>query len=590
MRTTLAAGLVLLALAWAAPASAATIHVNCAHANLQNKINGAPAGSTLEIAGTCVGHFTVSKSLHLVGDPTATLDGNDGGITLTLGVGTVELRHLVVTGGRIAGGVQAFGAGINASNTQLTLRHVVLKGNVAHATASPADVAIAEGGGISSFGGSLTVIDSVVKGNSAKAEAGTVFAFGGGIYRVGLLTIKGSKIASNSTIGTSQGTSGSIQGGGLFIDEGNLLAKASSFTGNRAKITGPAGPMTAEGGGIYFSDAFAITLQRTRLADNVASVESQGSDANAHGGGAGGAVNSANFANTTWSGNRAHAASNSDAEALGGAASLQTGGTVKFVLSRVMANQADAHGTANVDSASGGVDLANGRLVFQSSTVNGNTATSPTGASTSASGGGLAVDNELVVSNSTVSRNVASATGGQSLGGGIILAGTGSGSITNSTIASNQAIGSTARGGGIDTFRNLTLTSSTVAGNSAKLGGGLYKEVGTTTLQATILAANTASSSGPNCRGGNFDSAGRNLVADTTGCIFSALAGDILDKPAKLGTLGAHGGPTQTIPILATSPALNAVPIAACQVNRDQRGVKRPQGARCDIGAFERKT
>jgi len=53
--------------------------------------------------------------------------------------------------------------------------------------------------------------------------------------------------------------------------------------------------------------------------------------------------------------------------------------------------------------------------------------------------------------------------------------------------------------------------------------------------------------------------------------------------------LGAHGGPTQTIPILASSPALNSVPIAACQVNRDQRGVKRPQNKRCDVGSFERK-
>jgi hypothetical protein len=50
-----------------------------------------------------------------------------------------------------------------------------------------------------------------------------------------------------------------------------------------------------------------------------------------------------------------------------------------------------------------------------------------------------------------------------------------------------------------------------------------------------------------------------------------------------------RASPTQTTPILATSPALNAVPIAACQVHRDQRGVRRPQGKRCDVGSFERK-
>ena len=34
---------------------------------------------------------------------------------------------------------------------------------------------------------------------------------------------------------------------------------------------------------------------------------------------------------------------------------------------------------------------------------------------------------------------------------------------------------------------------------------------------------------------------------------------------------------------------MNAIPVAACDVNKDQRGVKRPQGNRCDIGAFEVK-
>jgi hypothetical protein len=57
----------------------------------------------------------------------------------------------------------------------------------------------------------------------------------------------------------------------------------------------------------------------------------------------------------------------------------------------------------------------------------------------------------------------------------------------------------------------------------------------------------------------------------------------------KLGSLGSNGGPTHTIPLLAGSPALSAIPAAQCAVPRDQRGVKGPQGPRCDIGAFERK-
>ncbi len=49
--------------------------------------------------------------------------------------------------------------------------------------------------------------------------------------------------------------------------------------------------------------------------------------------------------------------------------------------------------------------------------------------------------------------------------------------------------------------------------------------------------------------------------------------------------LADNGGPTQTIAILANSPALNAGTTAGLAT--DQRGVSRPQGAATDIGAFE---
>jgi len=41
--------------------------------------------------------------------------------------------------------------------------------------------------------------------------------------------------------------------------------------------------------------------------------------------------------------------------------------------------------------------------------------------------------------------------------------------------------------------------------------------------------------------------------------------------------------------IAGGSPALNRIPTGPCSVKVDQRGVKRPQGPRCDIGAYERK-
>src|SRR5208282_357272 len=80
-------------------------------------------------------------------------------------------------------------------------------------------------------------------------------------------------------------------------------------------------------------------------------------------------------------------------------------------------------------------------------------------------------------------------------------------------------------------------------------------------------------------------------------CAFAG-TGDMNSTAAGLdpGGLKANGGPTQTIALLATSPAVAAIPLSPVNyctdtngnpVTSDQRGVTRPQGPACDIGAFE---
>ncbi len=54
----------------------------------------------------------------------------------------------------------------------------------------------------------------------------------------------------------------------------------------------------------------------------------------------------------------------------------------------------------------------------------------------------------------------------------------------------------------------------------------------------------------------------------------------------KLGPLADNGGPINTFALLPGSPAINKGDIAACYAT-DQRGLPRPQGAACDLGAFE---
>ena len=60
----------------------------------------------------------------------------------------------------------------------------------------------------------------------------------------------------------------------------------------------------------------------------------------------------------------------------------------------------------------------------------------------------------------------------------------------------------------------------------------------------------------------------------------------ILTTDPKLGTLGNYGGFTQTIPLLAGSSAIDAGDDSVCPAT-DQRGIIRPQGLHCDIGAYE---
>jgi hypothetical protein len=46
-------------------------------------------------------------------------------------------------------------------------------------------------------------------------------------------------------------------------------------------------------------------------------------------------------------------------------------------------------------------------------------------------------------------------------------------------------------------------------------------------------------------------------------------------------------GTTRTHALLPNSPAVNHIPAGSCVETEDQRGVHRPQGAGCDVGAYE---
>ena len=78
-------------------------------------------------------------------------------------------------------------------------------------------------------------------------------------------------------------------------------------------------------------------------------------------------------------------------------------------------------------------------------------------------------------------------------------------------------------------------------------------------------------------------SGGHNLIQDDT-C--NPVPSDLIFSDPLLGPLSDNGGSTWTHALLPGSPALDAGDDLACPAT-DQRGVTRPQGSHCDIGAFE---
>jgi hypothetical protein len=195
-------------------------------------------------------------------------------------------------------------------------------------------------------------------------------------------------------------------------------------------------------------------------------------------------------------------------------------------------------------------------------------------------GGGIFNGGTLTINNSTLSGNLARSGGGiYSLGPGTLV------TINNSTLSGNGAT----FGGGILNGGTLAVSNSTLSGNGS---GGIANGKGNATLQNSIVA----NSSGGNCSG-TMTSDGYNLSSDNT-CNFSG-TGDLNNTDPVLGQLGNYGGPTQTIPLLSGSPAIDAGNPGGCTEGRghllktDQRGKPRPDKedtGGCDMGAYERQS
>ncbi|HEY7059868.1 MAG TPA: choice-of-anchor Q domain-containing protein [Chloroflexota bacterium] len=194
------------------------------------------------------------------------------------------------------------------------------------------------------------------------------------------------------------------------------------------------------------------------------------------------------------------------------------------------------------------------------------------------------------------------------MGGGLVIGGTAT--LTNVTVSNNTAAGNPrvpvnggGSGGGIVVFSGTTApTNATVSQNTAAAGGGgslpgtgggIAQSGGTVNLKNSIVENN-----GPTQCAGTITSQDDNL-SQGTACGFSAALHD-LNNPVTpdplLGTLQLNPpnpsvgtpGNNLTVALLPGSLAVDGVQHNTCPLpTSDERGVPRPQGPRCDIGAFE---
>ena len=288
-------------------------------------------------------------------------------------------------------------------------------------------------------------------------------------------------------------------------------------------------------------------------------------------------------------------------------------GTITLTSTLTIAKSLTISGPGASNLAVSGNNAARVFLVNSGATVAISGLTIEKGAA-SGGGGGISNAGMLTVTNSIITGNTTDVFGGGISNLGMLT-------LTNSTVSGNTA--SCCNGGGIHNGGNLTLTNSTVSGNSVAFfyGGAIYNtyllsmtndtfsgntagcchgggiaNYGTVTVKNTILAG---SLKGGNCYkggAGSFASQGHNLSDDATCGTWFTGTGDANSATAGLAPAGLkdNGGSTPTVALMPGGAAVDAVPMSYCTltdgvtaVAADERGIVRPGGSACDIGAFE---
>jgi len=279
-----------------------TVH-NCADSgsgSLRAAIALAVSGDTIDMRGLTCSAITLTSgalvipqaNLRLLGSGYTKLSINGSGnrVLKHQGTGLLRLTNLSVANGALTTPYAPEESGASANGGCIyTAGSIELRGVHVHDCRATGGSQMAAGGGIFAVG-AVSLIQSVLEHN--KAFAANVdnlgnyhgYAYGGGVYSGGLLTIDHARLAYNvATAGTYASHDAPSLGGGAFANAGlvagsvNFLANTSEFQGAGLFVSGNATITnstvqhnTSKDGtaGIYTG---SLTLRNSTLSDNAGS-------------------------------------------------------------------------------------------------------------------------------------------------------------------------------------------------------------------------------------------------------------------------------------------------------------------------------
>lgn len=424
----------------------------------------------------------------------------------------------------------------------------------------------------------VTLTDTVFSNNSAEGADDDLDrtrggpAHGGAVASAGPLLARGIEAVENYALGGAYRSS--VARGGALALEGSGEVHSSRFSSNQARGSGPPGagpfedPVDAAGGALWA--AGDLVLVDNTYTANITT-------------GRGGGVSAAsvNVSRATFTHNEAGA----------GGGAIFTGALVAHELTA---------GHNKTTSWRGGAVVAD-EATLSDSNVHDNVVDARVRyESDRAAGGGLFVHNLLRLTDTQIVRNVGRAVVFSSnafFWGAGVYAGAIDGQ--NVTIADNIAVGRSFSTSAF-TSDTVSLVNSTLSGNSTFAGPVLFAghlELDHTTIVAAGGPAlrisrltshgSVVSVSGTACPAGvSVESSSYNWFSDAS-CALTGTGDRQEPVDFGLGALADNGGPVPTLAPDVGSVLIDQIPPVACTTDTDARGVARPQGPACDIGAVE---